>query len=348
MVSLLNSNILKRRVNLGIDLGSDNTSIFETNKGKIFREPSVIAVNTLSNKVITIGKPAHEMIGKTPKFIECIKPINKGNIHSFDFSELLISEFIHKTLNNKFKINNLTIAIPSNLTNLEKVAINEAFKIIGARNLSLVNKSLAALVGCNVDVANITGLMIVDIGASYTEIGVISLGGCVISKTINISGDSINNDIINYVKSKFNVNISSTQALVLKESVESLCNDIDPNSSKSISVFKDSLPFKLDIPIIDIQKILKFNLIKVIDCIKDIIENISIELKSDILLNGIILSGGHCNIRDIDKYFESNLEIKCKIPENFLTCIAEGAGKISDTFSQAYIDNEHNEIVLLN
>lgn len=339
--------MLKRRVNLGIDLGSDNTSIFETNKGKIFREPSVIAINTLTNKVITTGKPAYDMFGKTPQFIECIKPINKGNIHSFDSSELLISEFINKTINNKFKINNLTIAIPSNLTNLEKVAINEAFKIVGARNLSLVNKSLAALIGCGIDVVNVSGLMIVDIGASYTEIGVVSLGGCVVSRTINISGHSINNDIINYVKSKFNVTISSAQALTLKESVENLFNDIDSESNKIISVFKDSLPFKLSVPIIDIQKILKNNLIKVVDCIKDIIENISVELKSDILLNGIILSGGHCNIASIDKYFESNLEIKCKIPENFLTCIAEGAGKISDTLRQSYIDKENNEVVLI-
>ena len=315
---------------IGIDLGTANTLVYMRGKGVIIREPSVVAVNTRTDKCRYVGKDAKDVIGRTPGSIVAVRPLKDGVIADFDIATTMLQEFIKKAMRGTILTKaNVIICIPSGVTAVERRAVREACKKAGAQNVLIVEEPMAAAIGAGLPTNAPTGSMIVDIGGGTSEVAVVSLGGIVSSRSVRCAGDSFDAAIINFIKKKYNLLIGERTAENIKLEIGSAF----PSENEETMEIKgrnllNGLPENITISSAEIRDALVEPLSKVIDAIKATRESTPPELAADIIDQGITLAGGGALLRGLDKLINRETGMPVYIAEYPLDCVAEGTGKI--------------------
>ncbi len=318
---------------LGIDLGTANTLVFLKGKGIIVNEPSVVAVDTYKKEVLAVGNEAKEMIGRTPGNIVAIRPMKDGVIADYDITQSMIRYFIKKAIKSSLFINKprIVVCVPSGVTEVEKRAIIEATISAGAKekNAFLIEEPMAAAIGAGLPIAEPTGSMIVDIGGGTSEVAVISLSGIVTCKSLRVAGDTLDNNIVNYVKKTFNLAIGDRTAEKIKMEVASIYNP-DPQSKIEIRGrdLVTGLPKIVEMSEVDAKEAITESIDAIIDAIKFTLEKTPPELASDVIETGIILAGGGAMIRGLGDLITANTNIKVRVAENPLDCVVNGIGEV--------------------
>ncbi|MBV4440681.1 rod shape-determining protein [Clostridium tyrobutyricum] len=321
---------------MGIDLGTANTLIYVKGKGIVLREPSVVAINTNSKKVMAVGNEAKDMIGRTPGNIVAIRPLKDGVIADFDVTHTMLRKFIEKVSpKSAFTSPRIFVCFPSGVTEVEKRAIEEATKHAGARDVLLMEEPMAAAIGAGLPVNEPTGSMIVDIGGGTTEVAIISLGGIVTSKSLRIAGDELDEAIINYIKKEYNLMIGERTAENVKIQLGS-AYDTGENESMEIRGrdLITGLPKLISIDEEEIREALKEPVAAIIDSIKTTLEKTPPELASDIMDKGIMVAGGGAMLRGLEQLINLETHIPVHTAETPLDCVALGAGKALDTIDK--------------
>lgn len=337
---------------IGIDLGTANTLVFVRGKGIVTREPSVVALHKRSKKVIAIGSEAKKMVGKTPASIITIRPLRGGVISDFDATLAMISHYIQqvhevgKIVPTAFSRPRVVIGIPSSVTEVERRAVWEAALQAGARQAYLIEEPMAAAIGENISVFSPTGVMVVDIGGGTTEIAVISLGGIVISKSLRVAGDDMDNAISHYIRLRHGLLIGEKTAEDLKLKIGTAYEQKkkateDKNSQDKMAVIRGrdietGLPKSLRITEVEIREALSPVLTQIIDSIAQVLEDSPPELTSDILEHGVLLTGGGSLLPGFDQLIVDRIHIPVIRSDDPLTSVVRGTGKVleDDTLLQ--------------
>lgn len=324
---------------IGIDLGTTNILIYVKGKGIVLNEPSVVSVETSTNKILAVGKEAKEMIGRTPGKVKAVRPMKDGVIADFDITEEMLNRFIKKAIGkNLLSKPRILICCPSNITGVEKNAIREIAERTGARKVFLEEEPKVAAVGAGIDISKPTGSMVIDIGGGTTDIAVLSLGGIVTSDSIKIAGNSFDEDIINHVKEKYKVIIGEKTAEDIKTSIGTVIKEKDKKeievTGRSVST---GLPETIKLNSDDIEEALRNDIKKIIAVAKSVLEKTPPELSADIAEKGIVLTGGGALIKGLVQKFRSELKVPVFISDSPLTNVAEGTGILLDNIQ--LIDN---------
>lgn len=311
---------------IGIDLGTANILVAIKGKGIVYREPSVVAINLKKNEVIACGNEAREMLGRTPDNIIAIRPLKDGVIADFTATKLMLKTIMRKICK-KYKIKKprVVVGIPSGITEVEERAVEEVIISSGAKNVYLIDEPIAAAIGSGLNISDAKGNIIVDIGGGTIEVAVISLGGIVTLQSIRIAGDEISEDIINYIKRKHNLIIGDVTAENIKHNIgcatslmtESFMEVRGRNTS-------NGLPENIMISSTEIEEAIKETMLKIVDVIRNTLEQTPPELVSDISQNGIMLAGGGALIKNIDKLINEKTEIPVYIADSPLDCVVRG------------------------
>lgn len=323
---------------IGIDLGTANTLVYMRGKGIIIREPSVVAVDTRTERVRCVGQEAKDVIGRTPGSIIAVRPLKDGVIADFDYTTSMLQEFIKKALSGSaFSKPRVIICIPSGVTAVEKRAVREAAENAGAKRVSIIEEPMAAAIGAGLPVAEPTGSMIVDIGGGTSEVAVISLGGIVTSRSVRVAGDEFDLAIINYIKKKYNLLIGERTA----ENVKIAIGSAFPSEEDSTMDIKGrnlltGLPENITINSTEIREALSEPLTHVIEAIKTTLERTPPELAADIIDQGITLAGGGALLKGLDRLINNETGMPVHIAENPLDCVAEGTGKVLENIEKLH------------
>jgi rod shape-determining protein MreB len=317
---------------MGIDLGTANTLIYVKGKGILLREPSVVAINSDTKKVLAVGLEAKQMIGRTPGNIVAIRPLKDGVIADFDVTQTMLKKFIEKVSpRSAFTSPRIVVCFPSGVTEVEKRAIDEATKQAGAREVLLMEEPMAAAIGAGLPVNEPTGSMIVDIGGGTTEVAVISLGGIVTSKSLRVAGDELDHSIISYIKKEYNLAIGERTAEAVKMELGSAFpSEIEGNMQIKGRDLISGLPKIVDITENEVREALREPVSAIIEAIKTTLEKTPPELAADIMDKGIMLAGGGAMLKGLDKLINHETHMPVHIAENPLDCVALGAGKALD------------------
>nr|WP_199533964.1 rod shape-determining protein [Romboutsia weinsteinii] len=319
----------KMTKDMGIDLGTANTLVYIKGQGIVVREPSVVAIRDDSKEVLAVGEEAKRMIGRTPGNIVAIRPMKDGVIADFDVTQSMLSYFIQKAAAKKGVVSpRIAICVPFGVTEVEKRAIEEAARQAGAKDAYLIEEPMAAAIGAGLKVEEPEGNMVVDIGGGTTEIAVISLGGIVTAKSIRIGGDEFDESIVSYVKKEYNLMIGERTAEDVKISIGSTFKD-DQETNMQIRGrdLISGLPKTVEICSTEVRDALKEPISSIVDAIKSTLEKTPPELASDIMENGIMLTGGGALLRGLDKLVRQETGMPVQIAEDPLDCVALGTGK---------------------
>ena len=319
----------KMTKDMGIDLGTANTLVYIKGQGIVVREPSVVAIRDDSKEVLAVGEEAKKMIGRTPGNIVAIRPMKDGVIADFDVTQSMLSYFIQKAAAKKGVVSpRIAICVPFGVTEVEKRAIEEAARAAGARDAYLIEEPMAAAIGAGLKVEEPEGNMVVDIGGGTTEIAIISLGGIVTAKSIRIGGDEFDESIVSYVKKEYNLMIGERTAEDVKINIGSTFKD-DQETNMQIRGrdLISGLPKTIEINSTEVRDALKAPSSSIVDAIKSTLEKTPPELASDIMENGIMLTGGGALLRGLDKLVKQETGMPVHIAEDPLDCVALGTGK---------------------
>lgn len=321
---------------IGIDLGTANILITVKGKGIVLREPSVVAIDHATSDIVSTGAEAKEMLGRTPENIRAVRPMKEGVIADFTATGLMLKNMLRKVCK-KYNAGKprVVVGVPSGITEVEERAVQEAFLQAGAKEVHLIDEPMASAIGAGLNVLEPSGKMIIDIGGGTTEVAVISLGGIVTSTSIKVAGDAIDDAIISYLKRKENIAIGQAQAeslkielgcampLVTEITKEIRGRDIDVGLPKTIQISSKQIEEAMEKPISEI-----------IEAIINTLSNTPPELASDILQNGIYISGGGALIRNIDSLITQKTGVKTFIADSPLECVVIGTGKTLENFDK--------------
>ncbi len=320
---------------MGIDLGTANTLVLIRGEGVIINEPSVVAIKSDKygrQHLLAVGREAKEMVGKTPGDIQAIRPMKDGVIADFDVTEKMIRYFIEKAHKRKAFIRpRIIICVPYGLTQVERKAVKESALSAGAREVYLIEEPMAAAIGAGLPIKEPQGSLVVDIGGGTTEIGVISLGGLVVSKSIRIAGDKIDAAIVDYVKRKYNLIIGDRVAEEIKIEIGTALPVDEPK--KMTVTGRDQVGGLINTITItseDAYEAMKEPIKAIAEALKDVLEQTPPELAGDIIENGIVLTGGGALINNLDRYLSDVVKIPVFIAEEPLLAVAKGTGKVLD------------------
>ena len=323
-------------MDIGIDLGTANVLVYVKGKGIVLREPSVVAVDKDTNRVLAIGEEAKRMIGRTPGNIVAIRPLREGVIADYDVTERMLRHFIEKVVGKSFVFRpRIMICIPSGVTMVEQRAVQEAAEQAGARSVQLIEEPLAAALGAGIDIAGACGSMVVDIGGGTTDVAVISLGGIVRSASLRVAGDTFDTDIIEYVKREFNIMIGERTAENVKMSVgaafaQARSEEMDIRGRDLLS----GLPKNISITTAQSSAAMEPSVRLIVDAVKKVLEDTPPELAADIMDRGIILTGGGAMLYGLDELIRMETEIPTALAEDALSCVATGCGRALDAFGK--------------
>lgn len=321
---------------IGIDLGTATTLVSIKNQGIIIREPSVVAINKHTGKVLAVGAEARRMIGRTPANIVAIKPLEDGVISDFDSTEAMIRYFIYRVYEEypkflKLRKPRIVIGIPSAITEVEARAVMDAALSAGARKVYIIEEPMAAAIGASLPIDDASGSMIVDIGGGTTDIAVISLGGIVVDNTIRVAGNEIDDEILNYVKYKYNLLIGQKMAEDIKIAIGSA---IPLKKESEIEVkgrdLLTGLPRIVNLSSVEVREAMLKILEQIADAVKDALEKAPPEILADLLDRGVTLAGGGAQIHGLDKYLEERLNIPIIVAEDPSTCVVRGTEILLD------------------
>ncbi|EDP6900106.1 MreB/Mrl family cell shape determining protein [Campylobacter lari] len=323
---------------MGIDLGTANTLVLVKDKGIVIDEPSVVAVERERYgrvKILAVGKEAKEMVGKTPGNIEAIRPMKDGVIADFDMTEKMIRYFIEKTHRRKsFLRPRIIISVPYGLTQVERKAVRESALSAGAREVFLIEEPMAAAIGANLPIREPQGSLVVDIGGGTTEVGVTSLGGLVISKSIRTAGDKLDTSIVNYVKEKYNLVIGERTGEEIKIAIGSAVQL--PKELSMVVKGRDQvtgLLNRIELTSEDVREAMREHLKEIADALKIVLEMMPPDLAADIVENGVVLTGGGALIRGLDKYLSEIVKLPVYVADEPLLAVAKGTGKALEEIS---------------
>ena len=327
---MLNKFLGKFSKDLGIDLGTKNTLVCTDDKGIVINEPSVVAVNTRTEEILAVGAEAKKMVGKTPGHIQAIKPLVDGVISDFEVTEKMLKYFIDKVHSESFTLiprPRVVIGVPLDITEVEKKAVEDAARSAGARQVFLIEESMAAAIGARLPVSDATATMIVDIGGGTTEISVISLGGVVTWKSLRIAGNEFDNNVVQYIREEFNILIGEQVAENIKIRIGSATELKEPMEMEVRGRdLINGLPRAVMINDIQVREAIGKIVKQIIDNIKITLETTPPELVSDIYEHGIVLAGGGALLRGIDKEIAQATKIPVRVADDPLTCVVRGAG----------------------
>jgi rod shape-determining protein MreB and related proteins len=319
---------------IGIDLGTANTLVYVRDRGIVLREPSVVAIVTGTSHVKAVGDEAKRMLGRTPGNITAIRPMKDGVIADFDITEAMLRHFIQKVHNNRFGIKpRVVVAVPSGITEVERRAVKESAIHAGARDVRLVPEPMAAAIGVGLPVAEPAGNMIVDIGGGTTEVAIISLAGIVLSRSVRVAGDELDEAIVQYMKRAYNldigprmsedikVNVGSAYPLERELTMEVKGRDLVAGLPKTLTVTSEEIRESLQEPISTIVEIIRGTL-----------ERCPAELSADLVDRGIVLAGGGALIRGLDKLLAEETGLPVHVADDPLSAVAMGTGVALEHF----------------
>ena len=335
---------------IAIDLGTANSLVYVRGRGIVISEPSVVAINKKTGRVLAIGNEAKKMVGRTPGNIVATRPLVKGVISDFEVTEQMLKYFIEKIRKSRFMLISLPrviIGIPCGVTEVERKAVQDATKSAGGRKVYLIEQPMASAIGARLPVQEAGGNFIVDIGGGTTEIAVISLGGLVISKSLRIAGDKLNQDIIYFAQEEFKLLVGERTA----EDVKIGIGSASPLKEKKEMPIRGrnlvtGLPEEITVTDEDIRRALEKSVKQIVDMIKTTIEETPPELLADIMSKGIHLGGGGSMLRGLDALITKETKIPCKIIDDPLTAVARGAGMVLenlDELQEVLVDSEELE-----
>ena len=314
---------------IGIDLGTANMLVTIKGKGIVIKEPSVVAIDNKTGEILATGIEAKEMLGRTPEEIKAVRPLKDGVIADFTATQLMLKNIIDKvsTRHNVGKPR-VVVGVPSGITEVEERAVEESVLHAGAREVYLIEEPMAAAIGANLDVAEPSGSIIVDIGGGTTEVAVISLGGVVVSNSLRVAGDELDEDIVNYIKRELNLAIGLTTAEQIK--LEIGCA-LPLMTEKTMEIrgrdLTTGLPRNVIISSSQIEEALKESIMEIIEVVKSTLEKTPPELASDIMEKGIVLAGGGALIENLDKLLSEKTGMPVYIADDPLDCVVKGTGK---------------------
>jgi len=315
---------------VGIDLGTSNILVTIKGKGVVLKEPAVVATDIKTGKILATGFEAKEMIGRTPETIKAVRPMNDGVIADYTATRLLLKNILRK-VNQKYNSRRprAVVGVPYGITEVEERAVEESTVFAGAREVYLVEEPMAAAIGAGLHVEEPSGSMIVDLGAGTTEVAVISLGGIVVSNSLRIAGDELDEDIINYIKKEHSLSIGYTTAeeikielgcaspLMTQESMEIRGRDLNTG-----------LPRNITITSTQIMEALKESIGRIVETVKITLEKTPPELAADLVEKGIVLTGGGALLKNLDKLLSEETNMPVYIADEPLECVVRGTGKV--------------------
>lgn len=326
------------RFDVGIDLGTANTLVYVKGKGVIINEPSVVAINKRTGKVLAIGTEAKKMVGKTPAHIVANRPLVDGVISDFEVTEEMLTYFINKARDGKisyFAKPRVLVGIPSGVTDVEKRAVQEATLSGGAGEAYLIEEPIAAAIGARLPIQEAGGNMIVDIGGGTSEIAVISLGGAVVASSLRVGGDKMNEDIINFVRENFNLLLGEKTAEDVKIAIGSAYRLEQP--IKIAIRGRDlitGLPKEIEVTDSDIRQATQKSVKAILNSIKNVLEETPPELLGDIMRRGVILAGGGSLLRGLDRLIAEQTEMPVKLVDDPLTAVVRGTGVVLEDIDE--------------
>jgi rod shape-determining protein MreB len=319
---------------LAIDLGTANTVVYAKNKGIVLNEPSIVAINKLTNRIEAVGREAKEMLGRTPGNIVAIRPMKDGVIADFDTTEQMLKYFIKKAHNREYLISpRVVIGVPSEITQVEKRAVKESALRAKVSEVYLVEEAMAAAIGAGLPITEPSGNMIVDIGGGTTDIAVISLSGIVYSRTVKVAGDEMDEAIIQYIKRKHNLLIGERTSEQIKIEIGSAF-PLEKELTMEIKGRNliDGIPKNLVITDSEIREALSDCNTTIINALRVALERTPPELSADIVDRGIVLTGGGALLKSLDKRIMDETKLPVFIAENPLFGVALGVGKMLSNF----------------
>ncbi len=331
-MKLLDNALGRFSKDIGIDLGTANTLVYVRGKGIVINEPSVVAVNKKTGQILAIGNEAKRMVGRTPGHIVATRPLVDGVVSDFEVTEQMLKFFIEKVHQEGFSLfprPRCVIGIPSGVTEVEKRAVEEAALSAGAREVFLIEESMAAAIGARLPVQDATGVMIVDSGGGTTEISVISLGGIVVSRTLRIAGDEMNEDIIRFARDEHNLLLGERTAEEIKIAVGSCVPLKEPlETTMTGRDLLTGLPRRVIVDDAQIRKALARSVSTIVSNIKLVIEETPPELVADIMDRGIVLAGGGTLLRGFDRLIAQETQIPVFRADDPLTAVVRGTGVV--------------------
>jgi rod shape-determining protein MreB len=318
---------------MAIDLGTATTLVYLRGRGIVLSEPSVVAIDTRSGEVLAVGADAKRMLGRTPGTISAIRPLKDGVIADFDVTEQMLRHFIQRVHQNRWAHPRVVVCVPSGVTGVERRAVEEATISAGARAAYLIEEPMAAAIGAGLPVGEATGSMIVDIGGGTTEVAVISLAGIVVSQSVRVAGDDLDEAIISYMKKEFKLMIGSQTAEELKMEIGS-AYPLDPEQEAEIRGrdLVTGLPKTLVISSEEVREAMNDPLLAIVDAIKATLDKTPPELASDIMDRGIMLAGGGSLLQGMCERIRDETQMPVNRAESPLTCVAVGSGRSLEEF----------------
>ena len=319
---------------IGIDLGTASVLVFVKGKGIVLCEPSVVAVDKLSGRILAVGADAQRMLGRTPGNIIAVRPLREGVISDYEMTEKMIKEFIKKALGFRLFRPNLIICIPSMVSEVEERAVIDAGTQAGAKRVFLIEEPVAAAIGAGIDIAQPNGNMIVDIGGGTADIAVISLGSIVDSTSVKIAGDKFDEAIVKYIRKKHNVLIGERTAEEMKMSIG--CVHPYPET-RSMEVkgrcLMTGLPRTFTVTSDEMFEALEEVASKIVEAVHAVLERTAPELIGDIATNGIVMTGGGSLLYCFDKLIEMKTGIATRVADDAISCVSYGTGKALDSIT---------------
>ena len=331
---------------IGVDLGTANTLVYLKGYGIVINEPSVVALNQKTGRVVAVGAEAKQMLGRTPAHIKAIRPLVDGVISDFEVTEEMLSYLINKAdrMVKKVARPRVVIGVPSGITNVETRAVYDATRNAGGREVHIVEQPMAAAIGIHLPIRDPVGSMVIDIGGGTSDIAVISLGGIVRSKSLKVAGDKMNQDIISYLRDEFKILIGEKTAENVKIAVGSAF-DADEKIEASIKGrdLVTGLPREVIITGADVREAISPSINILVDSVKEVLETTPPEILSDVMNRGVVLVGGGALLKGLPELFRSVLKIPVHVAEDPLSAVARGAGIILEdlaSFEDIIIANQ--------
>lgn len=319
-------------LDIGIDLGTANTLVNVRGKGIVINEPSWVAINKKTREPLAIGAEAKEMVGRTPANVIAIRPLRDGVISDFEITQAMLEYFIGKAHEQSIvpvPRPRVVIGIPQGVTEVEKRAVYEAGMSAGAREVYLIEEPVAAALGAGLPISEIRGSMILDIGGGTSEVAVISMGGIVVSRSLRVAGDEMDQDIIQYVRNKYNLLIGERMAEQAKIAIGSAYH---LPQEKTMTLrgrnLVSGLPEAVEVSSVEIREAISSSVQTIIDTIKDAMDEAPPEIVADLMESGICMTGGGALLQMLDKRLSEELRIRAWVADEPLSCVARGAGII--------------------
>ena len=324
-------------MSVGIDLGTANILVYVKGKGIVLREPSVVAIDKDSDKILAIGQEARDMIGRTPGNIVAIRPLRDGVIADFEMTEAMIRHFLEKVIGRSFLFRpKVMICIPTGINDVEKRAVQEAAEQAGSKRTELIEEPIAAALGAGIDISEPLGSMVVDIGGGTCDVAVISLGGIVCGESLRVAGDKFDSDIESYIKKEYNLMVGERTA----ENIKIKIGAAYPGARKEIMSVRgrdvvSGLPKNINVSSDEIAAALHDSVENIIMCVKSVLEKTPPELAADVMDHGIVLTGGGAMLYGLPDLIRSETNIPTMLADDPLSCVAIGTGKALE-FNKKY------------